>query len=66
MPDQDYRDATTKMEEMGVDSDYVIGWQGGYLGHPKREEQRVTDAYTAGYTDGENQNTENFSQWVTQ
>ena len=64
MPDQDYRDATAKMEEMGVDSDYVLGWQGGYLGHPKREEQRVTDAYDAGFTDGEERTTDNFSQWV--
>ncbi len=64
MPNQDYRNATTKMEEMGVDSDYVLGWQGGYLGHPKREEQRVTDAYDAGYTDGEQRTTDNFSQWV--
>ncbi len=64
MPNQDYRNATTKMEEMGVDSDYVLGWQGGYLGHPKREEQRVTEAYDAGYTDGEERTTDNFSQWV--
>ena len=64
MPNQDYRNATTKMEEMGVDSDYVLGWQGGYLGHPKREEQRVTEAYDAGYTDGEARTTDNFSQWV--
>ncbi len=64
MPDQDYRDATTKMEEMGVDPDYVLGWQGGYLGHPKREEQRITDAYEAGYTDGEERTIDNFNQWV--
>jgi hypothetical protein len=64
MPNQDYRDATMKMEEMGVDSEYVLGWQGGYLGHPKREEQRVTDAYDAGYSDGEGHSTENFNQWV--
>ena len=64
MPDQDYRDATTKMEEMGVESDYLLGWQGGYLGHPKREEQRVSDAYEAGYTDGEERTTDNFNQWL--
>ena len=64
MPNQDYRNATTKKEEMVVDSDYVLGWQGGYLGHPKREEQRITDAYDAGYTDGEERTTDNFSQWV--
>lgn len=64
MPDQDYRDATTKMEEMGVEPDYLLGWQGGYLGHPKREEQRVSDAYDAGYTDGEERTTDNFNQWL--
>jgi hypothetical protein len=64
MPDQDYRDATTKMEEMRVEPDYLLGWQGGYLGHPKREEQRVSDAYDAGYTDGEERTTDNFNQWL--
>ena len=61
---QEYRDATTKMEEMGVNNDYVIGWQGGYLGHPEREEQRATDAYTAGYEDGQEKNTDNFGNWT--
>ena len=64
MPSQDYRDATAKMEEMGVDPEYILGWQGGYLRHPKREEQRLTDAYNAGYDDGEGKNTENFPNWV--
>ena len=64
MPGQDYRDATTKMEELGVDPEYMLGWQGGYLGHPEREEQRVTDAYSAGFEDGQAQNAENFANWV--
>lgn len=62
--DQVYRDATTKMEESKVQSDYIIGWQGGYLGHPLREEQRLTDAYRAGHEDGSAKSTENFSDWV--
>lgn len=66
MPSQDYRDATNKMEEMGVDPDYILGWQGGYLGHPEREEQRVTDAYSAGFEDGQAHNTDNFPNWVKQ
>jgi hypothetical protein len=61
--DQAYRDATTKMEEMGVQEQYIIGWQGGYLGHPEREEQRVNDAYAAGYEDGQEKNTDNFENW---
>ena len=50
--DQAYRDAITQMEQKGIDPEYVLGWQGGYLGHPEREEQRVTEAYTAGYEGG--------------
>jgi len=29
---EEYREATSKMEKMGVDSDYIIGWQGGLAG----------------------------------
>ena len=61
---QAYRDAITKMEEMNVQAEYVLGWQGGFLGHPQREEQRVTEAYEAGYEDGQAKNTDNFSDWV--
>ena len=61
--DQAYRDAITKMEEQGIDPEYVLGWQGGYLGHPEREEQRVTEAYTAGYEDGQEKSTDNMSNW---
>ena len=66
MPSQDYRDATTKMENLGVDAEYVLGWQGGYLGHPMREEQRLSEAYEAGYEDGKEKNTGNFDKWVKQ
>lgn len=61
--DQEYRDAVIKMESAGVDPEYLLGWQGGYLGHPEREEQRVTEAYTAGYEDGQEKNAENFEKW---
>jgi hypothetical protein len=61
---QAYRDAITQMEEMHVQEDYILGWQGGFLGHPQREEQRVTEAYEAGYTDGSARSTENISSWV--
>ena len=61
--DQAYRDATTKMEEMGVQEQYIIGWQGGYLGHPEREEQQVNDAYSAGYEDGAEKSEDNFANW---
>jgi hypothetical protein len=61
---QAYRDAVTQMEEMNVQQEYVLGWQGGFLGHPQREEQRLTEAYEAGYADGSARATENFSNWV--
>jgi hypothetical protein len=61
---QAYRDATTRMEEMKVNPEYILGWQGGYLGHAKREEQRLTEAYEAGYEDGGEKSTENFASWV--
>ncbi len=61
---QAYRDAIAQMEEMKVQAEYVLGWQGGFLGHPLREEQRITEAYQAGYDDGQEKTTENFSNWV--
>jgi len=59
-----YNEASTKMEEMGVNFDYLVGWQGGYLDHPEREEQNVNDAYSAGFEDGKAQTTDNFGNWV--
>ncbi len=61
---EEYRETTIKMEEKGVDTDYIIGWQGGYLGHPEREEQRVTEAYTAGYEDGQAHKTDGYEAWI--
>ncbi len=60
---QEYYDAVTKMEETGVDPEYVQGWQGGYLLNPEREEQRLTDAYSAGYVDGKAHNRDNIGNW---
>jgi len=61
--DQAYRDGTTKLEEMGVQQEYIIGWQGGYLGHPEREEQTITEAYTAGYEAGQEKNFDDAEDW---
>ena len=55
---KEYFDFVTKLEDLGVTDDYLIGWQEGYLRSPKLEEQRLTDAYEAGYEDGENQTIE--------
>jgi len=62
--DQFYYDAVDKMDKAGVDWEYVQGWIGGYLGNPEREEQRVTDAYSAGYEDGQARNADNFDSWT--
>ena len=35
-----YRNAVVQMEEQGVQDEYT-GWQGGFLGHPPREETRT-------------------------
>jgi hypothetical protein len=61
---QAYRDATTQMETLKVQNEYILGWQGGFLGHPKREEQRLTDAYNAGYDDGTSKSVDNIKDWV--
>lgn len=61
---QEYYDAVTKMEEMGVDVEYVQGWQGGYVHNPIREEQRLTEAYSAGFEDGQERSTDNFGKWA--
>jgi hypothetical protein len=61
---QAYRDATTQMETLKVQNEYILGWQGGFLGHPKREEQRLTDAYNAGYDDGTSKSVDNINDWV--
>ena len=61
---QEYYDAVTKMEKAGVDPEYILGWEGGYVVNPPREEQRVTEAYEAGYEDGKEHNADNFSKWA--
>lgn len=59
-----YHDAVDAMEKAGVDPEYIQGWQGGFLVNPKREEQRVTEAYEAGYDDGSEKNAGNYKNWV--
>ena len=61
---QTYYDAVTKMEQLGVDDEYIQGWQCGFLQNPKREEQRLTEAYEAGYSDGEEKTIDNFGNWA--
>ena len=59
-----YYDTINTMEKKGVDKEYINGWACGFLHNPKREEQRITDAYTAGYEDGLKSSTDSASKWV--
>lgn len=61
--DQAYYDFTVKMEEANVNPEYIMGWQGGYICNPIREEQRVNEAYEAGFEDGSEQNMDNYTNW---
>jgi hypothetical protein len=62
--DKNYYEAVTQMEKMQVNREYTLGWMGGYLLNPMREEQRVTEAYEAGHADGTKQTKSNFANWV--
>jgi len=59
-----YYDAITKMEKAGVDPEYISGWASAYYLNPKREEQRVNDAYHAGYEKGLEKDASGFESWV--
>ncbi|MDD3519174.1 MAG: hypothetical protein PHQ14_12570 [Chromatiales bacterium] len=61
-----YHETSVSMDNSGVDPAYVMGWQTGYLHGTKLEEQRVTDAYEAGYNDGLAGKTDGYKTWVKQ
>jgi len=61
---KEYYDAVVAMEQANVDAEYLQGWQGGYLLNPEREEQRITEAYQAGYEDGKEHNLEAYKSWL--
>ena len=58
-----YYETIDKLEKMDTNPDYVQGWVGGFLGNPQREEQRVTEAYSAGYEDGQNKTIDRAADW---
>ncbi|WP_026186069.1 Alvin_2107 family globule sulfur oxidation protein [Thioalkalivibrio thiocyanodenitrificans] len=66
MDNKTYYETTTKMESVGVDEAYILGWQTGFLHNPKLEEQRVTEAYEAGYNDGREGKTDGYNNWTKQ
>lgn len=61
---QQYYDAVVAMEKAGTDPEFVQGWQNAYLVNPEREEQRITEAYEAGYEAGKERDTEAYKEWT--
>jgi hypothetical protein len=61
---QEYYNTTVEMEKAGVDPEYLQGWQGGYLVNDIREEQRVTEAYEAGFEDGQEKVLDGYKEWI--
>ncbi len=61
---REYYDTTVKMEEANTDNEFILGWQCGYLCMPEREEQRITEAYEAGYAAAKEGDTEAYKKWV--
>ena len=48
--DKTYYETINKLEQMDTDREYIQGWIGGYMGNPKREEQRRITSYNVCYT----------------
>ncbi|MBX2839124.1 MAG: hypothetical protein KTR35_19865 [Gammaproteobacteria bacterium] len=59
-----YHATLKEMHEAGVDKDYHHGWASGALENTPLEEQRVTEAYTAGYEDGQNGVLDGYKSWL--
>jgi len=59
-----YYETISTMEKKSVDKEYINGWACGFLHNPKREEQRLNDAYNTGYDDGHANKTDGFTAWV--
>lgn len=60
----EYYQSIDAMEKAKVSREYIVGWASGYLQNPKREEQRLNDAYEAGYEDGVEKKADNFQEWI--
>ncbi len=59
-----YYQTVVEMEKAGVDPEFLQGWQCGYLLNPMREEQRLTEAYEAGYEAGKSKDVEAYKEWL--
>lgn len=60
-----YYDAIDRMQKSRVNPEYINGWACGFLHNPKREEQRVNEAYEAGYAHGLAKNAADYDPWLT-
>lgn len=60
----EYYEMMDEMEKAGVQEEYINGWAAGFLGNPEREEQKVTEAYEAGYGDGKEQKRDGYRAWL--
>ena len=58
-----YYEGVKKMEEMGVNDNYIQGWVAGFLNNPQIEEQRITDEWESGFEDGKDHSDENFAKF---
>lgn len=59
-----YYNAVVEMEAAKVDPEFLQGWQSGYLLNPLREEQRLNEAYEAGYTAGKAKDLQAYKAWL--
>ncbi len=59
-----YHETIDRMEKLGVDPEYINGWASGYLHNPKREEQRINEAYEAGYASGWDKKSDGYATWL--
>ena len=62
--DKIYYETIDRMEKQKVDPDYINGWASGFLHNPKREEQRVSEAYEAGYAAGREKKATGYDDWI--
>ncbi len=59
-----YYECLTALEQRGVHREYVVGWASGFLGNPEIEEQRRSDAWSAGYAAGQAQTLDGADEWI--
>ncbi|MBE8189634.1 MAG: hypothetical protein HAW58_01930 [Candidatus Thioglobus sp.] len=58
-----YYEGVKKMEEMGVNDNYIQGWVAGFLNNPELEEQKITDEWESGFEDGKAHSDKNFANF---